>query len=59
MLKLALWLLMLLAQIDLPNSSVQVSSASQNLKLLGIANCYRGVLESDCVSLIAKLANRK
>jgi hypothetical protein len=34
-------------------ASVQVPRADQNLKLLGIANCHRGVLESNYVAFVA------
>jgi hypothetical protein len=36
----------------MPEASVQVPRAAQNLKLLGIANCDRGVLESKYVALV-------
>jgi hypothetical protein len=47
------YLLIILSQIDTPESSVQVPRAAQNLKLLGIANCDRGILESDYVAFVA------
>jgi hypothetical protein len=47
------YLLIILSQIDAPEASVQVPRAAQNLRLLGIANCHRGILESNYVALVA------
>jgi hypothetical protein len=44
---------MSLLQIDTPEASVQISRAAQNLGVLGIADCNRGLLESDYVSFVA------
>jgi hypothetical protein len=43
----------IMLQIDTPEASVQVPRAIQILKLLGIANCHRGVLESNHVLYVA------
>jgi hypothetical protein len=50
---------MFLAQVDPPESSVQVSSTSQNSNALQIVNCDRFNPEGDSVALLAKLTNRK
>jgi hypothetical protein len=42
-----------LLQIDTPEAGVQVSRAAQNLGVVGIADCDRGLLESDYVSFVA------
>jgi hypothetical protein len=42
-----------LFQIDTPEAVVQISRAAQNLRLLGIADCNRGLFESDYVSFVA------
>jgi hypothetical protein len=46
-------MLIILFQIDTAEASVQVPRASQNLRLLGIANYHRGIFESNYVALVA------
>jgi hypothetical protein len=43
-------LLIILFQVDTPEASVQVPRAAHDLRFLGIANCYRGILESNDVA---------
>jgi hypothetical protein len=42
-----------LLQIDAPEAGVQILRAAQNLGFLGIADCNRGLLESDYVFFVA------
>jgi hypothetical protein len=41
-----------LLQIDSPEAGVQISRAAQHLGVVGIADCNRGLFESDYVSFV-------
>jgi hypothetical protein len=46
-----------LFQIDTPEAGVQISRAAQSLGFLGIADCSRGLFESDYVAFVVQLSN--